>query len=368
MRYQIFSREGYYRKKKRVNAGTFSFYLLSLSIMLLVVSMFFVAGQKKAKPDIETVAGAENSWVVELPPADDGQLFEDEDDESKPFVVEDTKDIILPFDLTAGAVYLYDLEKKETVYSKSADEIMSPASLTKIMTAVLTLEHIKDIEGVKITYRDYMTEELTHYDIDIEDMSNYGFKDGETVSIRDALYVLMLRSGNDAANLLAVNVGGTIEHFVDMMNEKAKELGAENTHFSNAHGLDAAGLYTTAYDMFLLTKYAMSLPYFMEIAESSIYTMPENSMRPEVAISTVIEMQNRINARSEIYYEYLRGIKTGYTDSAGRCLISSALRDGKNFLLILMGVPTKDKAGASVPYYTFYNETKEIYEWAFENW
>ncbi|MDR2655424.1 MAG: serine hydrolase [Oscillospiraceae bacterium] len=345
----------------------FSFSLLAFSLALLVASLFYISDQKSLASDIDDMLPI----AAEGPRADE-QIFETElpesSEEETPFVVPDlSREKKLPFEVLSESVFLYDLNKDEIVYSKNPEKLLTPASLAKVMTAALTLENVGNLDE-KMTYQQHMTDELTAYGFDMGDLSNYGFMTGETVSVRDALYILMLRSGNDAANLLADYVGGgDLGKFIDMMNAKALELGARNTRFTNAHGLDDSGLFTTAYDLFLITKYAMSLPHFMEIAESSFYKVPANNLRQSVTISTVLEMQNQEYAAPDFYYPYLRGIKTGYTEKAGRCLISSAENGGKHFLMIIMGTPLKDADGGRISGNTVYFETRRLYDWAFEN-
>lgn len=371
-------RKNYYHSTRKYTQHKFNqknnkiaYIFLSFSIIMLLSSLFFLTwtiSKNKNYIDHDKFGGADtnldsqnlsNDFIVP-----DIQKITEQIGKSQ--IVDNSTDIILPFSLTSQSVFLYDLDSDEILYSKNPELVVAPASLTKIMTAIILLENVDDLKNTYAEYSDELTAELGNYGYNISELSNYGFVDGEKVNLEDVLYALMLRSGNDAANLIANYVGNnSIENFVDMMNSKAKEIGAVNTNFSNPHGLDSDDHYTTAYDMFLITKYAMSLPGFMEVSESSLHQMQPTNLRPEVTIATVIDMQNPINSSYSFYYEYLKGIKTGYTDEAGKCLISSAEKDGRKLILVLMGTPLKDSSGNSNPRTLFYEETKMLYEWAY---
>lgn len=175
----------------------------------------------------------------------------------------------------------------------------------------------------------------------------------------------MLRSACEAANIIAYNVAGSLEGFAKMMNDKAAELGCTNTHFTNAHGLFWENHYTTAHDMAIITEYALTLPMFEEISCSQEYTMEATNFhgKPRLIVHTNY-MMSKANG-GEDYYEYVKGIKTGTLDEAGRCLVSMALKDGYTYLLVTLGAPQKNADGANV----FYNfkDHKAIYQWAFSS-
>lgn len=269
-----------------------------------------------------------------------------------------------PDDITiySEAAYLVNLDTKEVVYQKNADKQLVPASLTKIMTAIILLEQYKDdITALSTTYVSGTS--ACFDELYLTGCSNADIQIGEKVSYKDLLYALMLRSACEAANIIAYNIGGSLEGFVQMMNDKALEIGCKNTHFTNAHGLFWENHYTTAADMALITQYAMSLPMFTEISCSSEYTMEETNFhgKPRLIVHTNY-MMSKANGGS-YYYEYVKGIKTGTTDEAGRCLASIAQKDGYSYLLVTMNAPQKDQNGNNV----FYNfmDHKSIYEWAF---
>lgn len=262
------------------------------------------------------------------------------------------------------AVYLVSLDTGDVVYSKNADEQLTPASLTKIMTAVILLEQFQDdISALSTTYVCGTSECFD--ELYLTGCSTADIQIGEMVSYKDLLYALMLRSACEAANIIAYNVAGSLEDFVEMMNDKAEELGCENTHFTNAHGLFVDDHYTTAHDMAIITQYAMSLPMFTEISCTESYTMEATAYHTsERTITHTNYMMSKTNG-GDYYYEYVKGIKTGTLDEAGRCLVSLAYRDGYSYLLVTLGAPQYDDNGNTV-YYNFIDH-KNIYEWAFDN-
>ncbi|MDR2655486.1 MAG: D-alanyl-D-alanine carboxypeptidase [Oscillospiraceae bacterium] len=282
----------------------------------------------------------------------------------------------VPFDVDANAVYFVNLDTDTVVYEKNAGEKIYPASVTKIMTAVLALENIKNIKTEIITVEPYMLEEFLNIDYSY---SNGGLRNFEEFTAEDLLYGILLQSASDAADVIAARVGGnSIPNFIDMMNKKAKELGMNGTHFVNPHGLHDPDHYTTARDLYLLAKYAMNVPGFMEIAQTTVHGFKTNK-RPNGEFFIGTNYLQDQNNHPDLYYKPLRGIKTGTTEEAGSCLVSSASLNGYNYLLVLMGEPLRPSAAAPAQEgeeqeeITDYNpkkcftETPKFYNWAFEN-
>lgn len=268
------------------------------------------------------------------------------------------------FEVYSEAALLINLDTGDVIYEKNADKQLVPASLTKIMTAVILLEKYEDnIAELSTTY--VSGNSACFDELYLTGCSNADIRIGEKVSYKDLLYALMLRSACEAANIIAYNVAGSLEAFAEMMNVKAEELGCEDTHFTNAHGLFWENHYTTARDMAKIVEYALSLPMFEEISCSSEYTMEATKYHTEPRkISHTNYMMSRVNG-GDYYYEYVKGIKTGTLDQAGRCLVSLAYKDGYSYMLITLGAPQQDEAGNNV-YYNFIDH-KNIYEWAFDN-
>ena len=265
------------------------------------------------------------------------------------------------FDVYSEAALMINLDTGDVMYSKNADKQMVPASLTKIMTAVLLLEaYMNDVSALSTTYVSGGYECFD--ELYMTGASTADIQPNEKVSYKDLLYALILPSACEAANIIAVNIGGSISGFVEMMNLKAAQLGMTNTHFTNAHGLFVDNHYTTANDLAILTQYALSLPLFYEIASTEVYTMEATDYHQERTISHTNVMMSKGNG-GQYYYEYVRGIKTGTLDEAGRCLISTASKDGYRYLLITLGAPMKDADGNNVMYNMI--DHKNLYEWAF---
>ena len=168
------------------------------------------------------------------------------------------------FSINSEAAYLVNLDTGMVIYEKNADKRLYPASLTKIMTAVLVLENVDDLENTMIEAPSYIFDELYG-----QNASTADFRPYETASAKDLMYGLMLQSACEAGSILGHHVGGNVENFVLMMNEKAKELGCENTHFTNAHGLHDDNQYTTASDMAKIMEYAVLRTAYDSFSSSS---------------------------------------------------------------------------------------------------
>ncbi|MFD0711112.1 D-alanyl-D-alanine carboxypeptidase family protein [Paenibacillus sp. GCM10027626] len=236
----------------------------------------------------------------------------------------------------AKAAALIDVESGRLLYSKEGDTPMRIASLTKIMTAIVAIEHGKLTDKVKTSKRAFAKEG-----------SSIFLKLGEEMELETMLYGLMLRSGNDAATAIAEHVGGSEEGFVYLMNEKAKELGLTNSHFMNPHGLDAKGHYSSANDLAKMTAYALHNPTFKEIVKTKVKKAPN----PHEPWDYEWTNKNRMLQM----YDGADGVKTGYTKLALRCLVSSATRDGQQ----LAAVTINDGDD--------WADHKRMLDWGFEN-
>lgn len=260
----------------------------------------------------------------------------------------------------ADIVLLFSLDDGTVIFDKNADKVTAPASLTKITTAIITLENCQDIDTV-ITIPEYCIKLLNG-----TGSSMAGLKAGEQVSIRQLLTCMLVKSANEAANVLADYIGGgDISNFVSMMNDYVVSLGCTNTHFDNPHGLDSDGQYTTANDLALIVKRAVTIPVFMEICNMYTYKMAATNLSSERNFTSTNWMINP-NFKT-YYYEYIQGIKTGTTSKAGHCVISKASKDGYNYICIVMGAPAKDVNGDGNEDNCAFLETKKLYKWVFDN-
>ncbi len=264
-----------------------------------------------------------------------------------------------PFEVSAEAVYMVNLDTDTVVYQKNANKKMYPASLTKIMTTILAYENTTDLDNTMVKCGATVWDEFMGMNV-----SHAGIIPGEERSMRDLIYCMMLPSANEAASIVASYIGGSRSDFVAMMNEKAQELGAVSTHFVNPHGLHDDEHYTTAQDMYLITKYAMQIPGFMDVAATPTYTLVASNKRGTQYINTTNRMQVQ---GSDVYYPYIRGIKTGTTDEAGRCFISTATKDGYTYLIVLLGAPINDAQGNRYEENKAFADTKQLYQWAFDS-
>lgn len=265
------------------------------------------------------------------------------------------------FEVNAEGVLLASLDTGDVLYTKNIEKRLYPASLTKVMTALLVLENTPDLDSTVIT----VSYEAIHM-LDGTGSSVGGLKEGEQLTARQALYYLLMASANECANALAEHYGGTVAEFVGKMNLKAQELSMNSTHYVNAHGLHDVEHYTTVADMYLLMKQVMKYDAFREITATTRYQMPATNKQGARTLVTTNFLQDKNNAvSSSLYYPYAKGVKTGYTDEAGRCLISTASKNGYNYLIILMNSPVRGANGGTVWYH--FSDSELLYEWAFNN-
>ena len=213
-------------------------------------------------------------------------------------------------DASAG---LFAVDQKQVLFAQNIHEKRNPASLTKVMTALLALKYGNLNDTVTVSKNAIITESGAQL---------CGFLPGDTLTLEQALYGLMMYSGNDAGVIIAEHIGGSLEGFADMMNEEAKSLGAMNTHFVNPHGLTDSEHYTTAYDLYLIFQEAIKYDKFMEIIGTVTYTTQytdSNGKQKEVTFNTTnAYLKGKQKAPDGVY---VLGGKTGTTAAAGSCLI-----------------------------------------------
>lgn len=249
---------------------------------------------------------------------------------------------------------VYDRISKSMIIGKNEDVKSAMASTTKIMTTIVILEKADLNEKVTVSAKAGGT-----------GGSRLGLKRGDKASVRDLLYGLMLRSGNDAAVALAEHVGGSIKGFAELMNEKAIELGLTNTHFVTPHGLDDANHYTTALELAKLTDYAMDNETFAKIVGTKSTTIYINNQSRQ--INNTNELLGVLNG--------VVGVKTGFTNNAGRCLVTETKRNNMDIITIVLGADTKKdrtKDSVNLIEYTFskykmYNLEEQIIK-EFNKW
>lgn len=262
------------------------------------------------------------------------------------------------FSVKAKAALLVDLNTGRTVYEQDADARIYPASLTKIMTCLVALENgnLSDI----VTVSSSALEDLD------ADSSVAGLKVGEQLTLENLLYCMMVVSGNDACNVIAEHIAGSISDFVRMMNQRAYELGCQDTHFNNPHGLHDESHYTTARDLSIITQAALKSENFRQIVDVYEYVMPETNMNSERTIKTT-NMLIYQSLSNELYYSRAHGIKTGYTSQAGRCVISEARGDGLDLLGIVCGAATTILESGDLLMENF-TECASLFDYGFDNY
>lgn len=251
-----------------------------------------------------------------------------------------------PQDLVCESCILVNALTGEILFEKDADSVRSMASTTKIMTLILSIEMNSPDEIVTIPQC-------------VEDIGANSTRVpvyyGEKMPLRDLWYGLMIRSGNDAANAIAWHACGSVEAFVEEMNKKARELGMNNTHFVNPHGYTATGHYTTARDMAKLTMYALENDLFREITFGNEYTLQPTSLRGELTIRRNYAITDY---STMYYYQYARGIKTGYTQKAGQCFVGAAIKEDAEIVCVIL------KSGWTKP--EKWMDAKKLFQYGFE--
>ena len=271
--------------------------------------------------------------------ADDDLLDNETIDVSSeiPKTVSDTSSSLDSASLNSRACIVLDRKSNRIIYGKNEKNKVKMASTTKIMTATIVIENYDLSKTVEISKKAAGT-----------GGSRLGLKQGDKISVLDLLHGLMLCSGNDAAVALAETVAGGIPEFSDMMNNKAKELGLENTHFESPHGLDSDNHYTTAYDLSLLTNYALNNETFLKIVGTKNYTVTINGYPKN--ITNTNELLGTLNG---VY-----GVKTGFTNGANRCLVTACKRNDLDIICVVLGCDTKNfrtKDSIKLIEYTFQN-------------
>lgn len=241
--------------------------------------------------------------------------------------------------VSAQSAILMEQTSGRVLFEKDAYTKRRIASITKIMTAIIAIESGKMSDTVTVSSRAVRAEGSSVY-----------LKEGEKIKLRDLVYGLMLRSGNDAAIAIAEYVGGSVEGFVFLMNQKAEEIGMRNTHFANPHGLDdAENHYSTAYDMALLMRYAMHNEEFRKISGTKVYRAPN----PDEKWDRIWRNKNKLLTN---LYEYCTGGKTGYTKRAKRTLVTTAEKDGMELIAVTLNAPDD------------WNDHITMYEYGFEHY
>ena len=250
------------------------------------------------------------------------------------------------------AVYLFNADTGKTILAQNADQQQYVASLTKMMTALLLLESGKDLNG-EVTVPTAMTQEFK--DIQNANGMTAGLRIGETVRRIDLLYALLVSSANDAASVIAYDVGGSVLDFVRQMNARAAELGCTGTNFTCAHGLFDYGNVSTAEDMARIAAECYKNPTFVQVSGTAAYTMPATNLHQNER--TINSTNPLTDTGSEFYRSYIKCVKGGFTTLAGRCAVAFAEQGGYTYGLVILHA---DNA-------SLYTECDQLLDWAFES-
>ena len=262
-----------------------------------------------------------------------------------------------PQNLESDSVYMVNCNSGTAVVEKNINKRRSPASLTKIMSFIVAYEHSQDRDKTKVTVQQEVLDKVD------PESSGVVLRAGEEISITDLLKCMMISSSGYAANVLANHIGGSIENFVQMMNDKAAELGCENTHFENPDGIYNPKHYSTASDMLKISRYAMKNVEFLNTVSISECNIFGDERDPVITTNYMIDKKRG----GKYYSPWVKGIKTGYVEDAGKCLISYAVKDDESYLIVDLGAPVKDSAGNKLTDNLAMIDSLNLYNWAFDN-
>ena len=240
------------------------------------------------------------------------------------------------------------------LYEKNANEVSFPASTTKIMTAILTVENCNLDDVATVSHN-------AVYSIPY-DYTHASLKEGEELTIEQLLYALMIPSANDAAIVLAEHISGSVEEFAKLMNKRAEELGCKNTHFVNPNGIHSKDHTSTSYDLALMGKFAMQNSIIRKIVSTTQFTLPATNKYSK-ADRTFNNSNDLLSTYSRYYYEGTTGVKTGYTGEAGNCIIASAKKNDFEVILVVLGGESTN-TGLSQRYL----DCKTLFDYAFNNY
>ena len=252
----------------------------------------------------------------------------------------------------SSSCLLMDAKTGKIIYAKNAYEKLYPASTTKLMTAILTLENCKLTDTAIVSHN-------AIYSIPVG-YSHASLKEDEELTIEQLLNVLLIPSANDAAIVLAEHISGSVEEFSKLMNEKAKSLGCLNTNFVNPNGIQNKNHYSTAYDLALIGKYALKFPDIKRIAMVKQYTLPTTNKYDKT--DRIFNATNGLindDVLNKNYYEYATGLKTGYTDASGYCIVSTAKKDDKELIAVILNSDSISKR---------YSDCKTLFNYGFDNY
>ena len=265
-------------------------------------------------------------------------------------------------EVAAKAALLADPTTGEVLYAKNIHERLYPASLTKIMTALLVLE---EIDAGRLSMDTEITASETAINAVPSDGSTANIKAGDTHTLETLLYCILVVSANEACNILAETISGSMEAFVDKMNAKAEELGCTNTHFVTTNGLHDDNHYTSAWDLYLIIQEARTHEAFMKFCDTRYFTKPATDQSPAQTLYTTNLLLSPYRSAGYVY-QYAHGIKTGQTSAAGYCLASSGEKNGRALIGVILGAERVTLEDGTAQTQSF-SEMARLFEWGFNN-
>lgn len=276
-------------------------------------------------------------------------VFAENEEDKENIEITNIKSTTTPPDIVAESAIVMDLKTGAILYEKDATSLRYPASITKIMSCLVAIEQIEDFDA-PLTVSEGAVAAIP------EDGSNIGLMPGEVLNVEDCVYAVLLASANEGANAMAEYVAGDVDSFVDLMNQKAEELGTINTHFENPHGLHDDNHYVCAYDMALIAKAAYENEHFRKIVTTSYYTIPATNLYLEER--PMYNHHKMMFNTSEYFYSKVLGGKTGSTEMAQKTLVTYAKAGDKEFVSVVL----KSINGE------VYNDTRKILEFCFSEY
>lgn len=258
-------------------------------------------------------------------------------------------------EVTANAVVLADAATGEVYFSKNGDRILHPASTTKMMTGLLVAEAI-DRGEIALTDEVTASDDCQYNMDELSSHANPAIQPGEVMTVQDLLYCAMLVSANEACNILAEYISGSVEDFVDEMNARAEELGCVDTNFVNCNGIEHSDHYTTAADLARMAQAAVKNTTLMSVCSTVEYTVPANNVADARTLKNTNEL---LQTGSDHYYEYAYGIKTGFFTNAGYCLVSAAAYNDMDVVCVVLG---SEETGDQ------FVDTLAVFDWFYDNY
>ena len=254
------------------------------------------------------------------------------------------------FTISSEGAVLIDSTSGKILYGKNENKKLYPASTTKIITAILAIEHCKPTDKITASYDAVMSIPSGY--------SNAAIQPGETLDFKDLLDMFLIHSANEIGNIFAEHVSGSVENFAKLMNQKAAEIGCKHTHFTNPSGIHDVEHYSTAYDMALIAQYCMKNQVFRNTVAKTSCTVEATDKYEERYFKNTNDL---LNKKSNYYYEYAIGTKTGYTSQAKRCLIATSLKDNIELITVTLGAQSGNTD-------TRYQDTINLFEYGYSNY